>query len=406
MGHHSRGESGRRGRPEGDRGDRGRGAGLLLRGRPARRTSTRWPSSRTAPCWASTGRPTSPTGRATRRSSTSAPGNTGFRTWSTGHGRIGVGICWDQWFPEAARAMALQGADLLALPDGHRQRGGEPGRQRHRRHVATGHGRARRVQPRAGGRGQPDRERGRAHLLRVVLHRRPPGPTAGPGRPGHRPRPSMPSSTSTGPRPTAPVGGCSAIGGPTSTVVSRRRRREPPTRRLGLRALRHLLGRLGGCRRQRRAGPAPDQRWIRPPPLARPRGCGDVQRGGRDPVPAVRDREGARDSPAGLVGVPDAGRRRPGSGGPRATHHRHGGDGGAHRHRHQRGGHRCPGRSAGAAGGVSRPLQRRCGGGGDRDRRPPRGRGLVALAVARGGTGRPRNGRGVPQGPAPGRRTR
>jgi N-carbamoylputrescine amidase len=44
------------------------------------------------------------------------PGNTGFKTWDTRHGRIGVGICWDQWFPEAARAMALQGADLLLYP--------------------------------------------------------------------------------------------------------------------------------------------------------------------------------------------------------------------------------------------------------------------------------------------------
>jgi len=44
------------------------------------------------------------------------PGDTGFRTWATRHGRIGVGICWDQWFPEAARAMALQGADLLLYP--------------------------------------------------------------------------------------------------------------------------------------------------------------------------------------------------------------------------------------------------------------------------------------------------
>ncbi len=44
------------------------------------------------------------------------PGDTGFRTWPTRHGRIGVGICWDQWFPEAARAMALQGADLLLYP--------------------------------------------------------------------------------------------------------------------------------------------------------------------------------------------------------------------------------------------------------------------------------------------------
>lgn len=44
------------------------------------------------------------------------PGDTGFRTWATRYGRIGVGICWDQWFPEAARAMVLQGADLLVYP--------------------------------------------------------------------------------------------------------------------------------------------------------------------------------------------------------------------------------------------------------------------------------------------------
>jgi N-carbamoylputrescine amidase len=44
------------------------------------------------------------------------PGDTGFRVWSTMKGRIGVGICWDQWFPEAARAMALMGADALLYP--------------------------------------------------------------------------------------------------------------------------------------------------------------------------------------------------------------------------------------------------------------------------------------------------
>jgi N-carbamoylputrescine amidase len=44
------------------------------------------------------------------------PGDTGFRVWPTRHGRIGVGICWDQWFPESARAMALMGADLLMYP--------------------------------------------------------------------------------------------------------------------------------------------------------------------------------------------------------------------------------------------------------------------------------------------------
>ena len=44
------------------------------------------------------------------------PGDTGFRVWDTQKGRLGVGICWDQWFPEAARSMALQGAELLLYP--------------------------------------------------------------------------------------------------------------------------------------------------------------------------------------------------------------------------------------------------------------------------------------------------
>ena len=45
-----------------------------------------------------------------------SPGDTGFRSWQTRYGNIGVGICWDQWFPEAARCMALQGAELLFYP--------------------------------------------------------------------------------------------------------------------------------------------------------------------------------------------------------------------------------------------------------------------------------------------------
>jgi N-carbamoylputrescine amidase len=43
-------------------------------------------------------------------------GDTGFKVWSTKHGRLGVGICWDQWFPEAARAMMLMGAEILLYP--------------------------------------------------------------------------------------------------------------------------------------------------------------------------------------------------------------------------------------------------------------------------------------------------
>ena len=44
------------------------------------------------------------------------PGDTGFKVWNTRHGRIGVGICWDQWYPETARAMMLQGAEVLFYP--------------------------------------------------------------------------------------------------------------------------------------------------------------------------------------------------------------------------------------------------------------------------------------------------
>jgi N-carbamoylputrescine amidase len=44
------------------------------------------------------------------------PGDTGFKVWDTRFGRLGVGICWDQWYPEAARAMALMGAEALFYP--------------------------------------------------------------------------------------------------------------------------------------------------------------------------------------------------------------------------------------------------------------------------------------------------
>jgi N-carbamoylputrescine amidase len=44
------------------------------------------------------------------------PGDTGFKVWKTQAGTIGVGICWDQWYPECARAMVLQGAEILFYP--------------------------------------------------------------------------------------------------------------------------------------------------------------------------------------------------------------------------------------------------------------------------------------------------
>lgn len=44
------------------------------------------------------------------------PGNTGFKVFNTRFGNIGIGICWDQWFPETARALAVKGAEILFYP--------------------------------------------------------------------------------------------------------------------------------------------------------------------------------------------------------------------------------------------------------------------------------------------------
>jgi N-carbamoylputrescine amidase len=44
------------------------------------------------------------------------PGNTGFKVWPTGDATVGVGVCWDQWYPETARAMMLMGAEILFYP--------------------------------------------------------------------------------------------------------------------------------------------------------------------------------------------------------------------------------------------------------------------------------------------------
>lgn len=44
------------------------------------------------------------------------PGDTGFRVWATAVGRVGIGICWDQWFPECARVLALRGAEVILYP--------------------------------------------------------------------------------------------------------------------------------------------------------------------------------------------------------------------------------------------------------------------------------------------------
>jgi len=45
-----------------------------------------------------------------------SPGDTGFKVWDTSYGKVGAGICWDQWFPETARVLALMGAELIFYP--------------------------------------------------------------------------------------------------------------------------------------------------------------------------------------------------------------------------------------------------------------------------------------------------
>lgn len=70
-----------------------------------------------------------------------SPGDTGFRVWATRHARVGVGICWDQWFPEAARAMALQGAECILYPTAIGSEPQEPtwDSSRHWQRVMQGH---------------------------------------------------------------------------------------------------------------------------------------------------------------------------------------------------------------------------------------------------------------------------
>ncbi len=100
------------------------------------------------------------------------PGDTGFRVWQTRFGRIGVGICWDQWFPESARAMALLGAEVLLYPTAIGSEPHDPGLDTREpwRRAMQGHAvsnimpivAANRIGQEAGGPG----------VLRLILHRR------------------------------------------------------------------------------------------------------------------------------------------------------------------------------------------------------------------------------------------
>ena len=103
------------------------------------------------------------------------PGDTGFQVWRTQHATVGVGICWDQWFPESARCMALLGAEVLCYPTAI---GSEPPDPQwdssgHWQRVMQGHAGANLTPLIAANR--IGHERGRDdgdHVLRLVVHRR------------------------------------------------------------------------------------------------------------------------------------------------------------------------------------------------------------------------------------------
>jgi N-carbamoylputrescine amidase len=137
------------------------------------------------------------------------PGDTGFKTWKTRYGRIGVGICWDQWFPEAARAMALKGAEILFYPTaiGSEPQDASIDSKEHWQTVMRGHAGAN-LTPlvssnRIGRESMTDSEN---HLLRLIIHRRPAGSAFGGGAPGSR------SGDHRQARPRCPPGSASIVG--------------------------------------------------------------------------------------------------------------------------------------------------------------------------------------------------
>ncbi len=70
------------------------------------------------------------------------PGDTGFKAWKTKYGTIGVGICWDQWFPETARAMVLAGAEVLFYPTAIGSEPGDPALDTHKQWLRAMQGHA------------------------------------------------------------------------------------------------------------------------------------------------------------------------------------------------------------------------------------------------------------------------
>ena len=169
--------------------------------------------------WASTARATSPTGPATRRSSTSGPATRASSRGTRSRRTSASAICWDQWFPEAARAMMLAGADVLLYPTAIGSEPENPSLDTRDpwQRAMLGHAVCNVAPVVAANRVG---ERGRAGLLRLVLHREPARREArralarGGGRRRRDDRPRRRYAA------TARPGASSATGGPTSTAAS------------------------------------------------------------------------------------------------------------------------------------------------------------------------------------------
>ncbi len=103
-----------------------------------------------------------------------SPGDTGFKVFGTKFGKLGVAICWDQWFPETARALALMGAEILLFPTAIGSEPQDPSLDS-ARPLAKDHAGPCGGERHAAGRLQPHRHGGRRALrddfLRILVHR-------------------------------------------------------------------------------------------------------------------------------------------------------------------------------------------------------------------------------------------
>ncbi len=151
------------------------------------------------------------------------PGDTGFRSWSTRVGRVGVGICWDQWFPEAARRMALEGAEVLLYPTAIGSEPPDPSwdSSGHWQRVMQGHAAANLMPLVAANRvGDGTGRARRDHVLRLLVHRRCHRREGGRGPAGGRGRADRDVRSRRSSARCAPRGACSAIAAPTCTARS------------------------------------------------------------------------------------------------------------------------------------------------------------------------------------------